>query len=559
MTISPRFSFCWTAVQLSLLLLLWLALITTEQPLVDAAFQERWFQTHVDHYNYAPVLREPPHNDTFPLRYFVDDQFFRKRNASNCSSILFYAGNEAPIDQFMKNSGFMLELAAELGSLVVFAEHRYYGQSMPFGTVDDSLRPGRNISFLTVEQAMQDFNLLNVQLRRTFGKRIPVIVFGGSYGANLALWLRLKNPNLWAGAIASSATPLKHLLRNTNGFARIETEVYNNVSSDCPVLVRRGWQELLETASDDQVQTQLGLCQAPAVGSDDRHLLHWWIAAALETMVQYGYPYPTEFYNPLPAYPFAEACRRMIRHHHNNNGNAITTTGLDALKAAADVYYNFTGQAGSCYNLGDVAAQAARHAIRHGRLDRFVRQRSSSITAADNNNDASTTSPARRQRHLEMLTMDDLGVDNSDRAWSYQTCTEVYQPMPTNGVTDFEVPFTPNRTSYYAACRQFWGVEPRPHWEEMTFMGSDIGTGSNLFLSNGQLDPWRAAGIQSPPNCDGQENDITVRTIENGAHHYDLRPSHELDPLSVRTVRKEQKEAIKRWITDWNRRHPPNE
>ena len=66
----------------------------------------------------------------------------------------------------------------------------------------------------------------------------------GSYGGNLAMWLRLKNPNLWAGAIASSATPLKHLLRETNGFAKITTDAYGNVSSACPDLVRQGWKVL---------------------------------------------------------------------------------------------------------------------------------------------------------------------------------------------------------------------------------------------------------------------------------------------------------------------------
>ena len=42
------------------------------------------------------------------------------------------------------------------------------------------------------------------------------MTFGGSYGANLAMWLRLKQPNLVAGAIASSVSVQKSLLRETN-------------------------------------------------------------------------------------------------------------------------------------------------------------------------------------------------------------------------------------------------------------------------------------------------------------------------------------------------------
>jgi hypothetical protein len=36
-------------------------------------------------------------------------------------------------------------------ALVVFVEHRYYGESLPFGS--DSFT-ARNISYLTIEQAM---------------------------------------------------------------------------------------------------------------------------------------------------------------------------------------------------------------------------------------------------------------------------------------------------------------------------------------------------------------------------------------------------------------------
>ena len=67
--------------------------------------------------------------------------------------------------QFVKNSGFMFEASKEFGAMVVFAEHRYYGKSNPFGD-DFGLGKGYNISFLSVEQAMQDYNLLNLHMRK---------------------------------------------------------------------------------------------------------------------------------------------------------------------------------------------------------------------------------------------------------------------------------------------------------------------------------------------------------------------------------------------------------
>ena len=121
--------------------------------------------------------------------------------------------------------------------------------------------------------------------------------------------------------------------------------------------------------------------------------------------------------------------------------------------------------------------------------------------------------------------------------------------MPTNGVTDFELPYTPNETAYFERCRKEWNVVPRPNWEEMYFFGSNIGTGSNIFITNGQLDPWRAAGITKLPK--GANPSLVVRTIKDGAHHFDLRPSHPLDPPSVIQVRREEKKHMKKWIQEW--------
>ena len=37
--------------------------------------------------------------------------------------LLFYSGNEGPIESFYENTGFIFELAKELQALVVFGEH----------------------------------------------------------------------------------------------------------------------------------------------------------------------------------------------------------------------------------------------------------------------------------------------------------------------------------------------------------------------------------------------------------------------------------------------------
>jgi len=85
------------------------------------------------------------------MRYLVDRTYFNEESGP----ILFYAGNEGDIWTFYDNSGFMTQtLAQEFGALVVFGEHRYFGESMPFGA---SSFDRENIKMLTVEQAMNDY------------------------------------------------------------------------------------------------------------------------------------------------------------------------------------------------------------------------------------------------------------------------------------------------------------------------------------------------------------------------------------------------------------------
>jgi hypothetical protein len=67
-----------------------------------------------------------------------------------------------------------------------FVQHRYYGKSMPYGTMEASYKDADTLSTLTLEQALADFAILVTDLKRNLSaKASPVILFGGSYGGSM--------------------------------------------------------------------------------------------------------------------------------------------------------------------------------------------------------------------------------------------------------------------------------------------------------------------------------------------------------------------------------------
>lgn len=68
----------------------------------------------------------------------------------------------------------MWDIAPEYHAMLVFAEHRYYGESMPTS----------DYSHLSSEQALADFAVLVADLKEQYGD-VPFVAFGGSYGGDL--------------------------------------------------------------------------------------------------------------------------------------------------------------------------------------------------------------------------------------------------------------------------------------------------------------------------------------------------------------------------------------
>ncbi|KIH50561.1 hypothetical protein ANCDUO_19360, partial [Ancylostoma duodenale] len=163
-------------------------------------WSEEWLDNvPVDHFSFA-------NKDSFKLRYFINTDSYEQGGP-----IFFYTGNEGKLEGFAENTGFMWDIAPEFKAAVVFAEHRFYGKTQPYGAT--SYNTTDHLGYLSSEQALADFVLLIDHLKQQASiwhrlkgaQNSAVIAFGGSYGGMLAAWIRTKYPHKVDGAIAASA------------------------------------------------------------------------------------------------------------------------------------------------------------------------------------------------------------------------------------------------------------------------------------------------------------------------------------------------------------------
>ena len=135
---------------------------------------------YIDHFGFTET-------GTFNQRYLINDSYWRPpTHPDGPGPIFFYCGNEGYIETFAGNSGFMFDIAAEYGALLLFAEHRYYGHSFPYGTAEDAYANTTTLNYLTSEQALADFAQFLTWFKSDpstacQGKcvDVPVIGFGG--------------------------------------------------------------------------------------------------------------------------------------------------------------------------------------------------------------------------------------------------------------------------------------------------------------------------------------------------------------------------------------------
>ncbi len=288
---------------------------------------------------------------TYPQRYCsyqysTNHTTTHHNTTTSTTPILFYTGNESPLEQYINNTGLMWELASELHAQVVFAEHRYEGHSLP------SLST-KCMSYSSSAQALEDFVALLEHLNPKSHR--PVVAFGGSYGGMLSAWLRMKYPSSVAGAIAASAPiwglpkaalsqhyamdaswqvitrglslPYPPTLTTTNDpqHQRQHHQAPSSSSSNyCAHNLRAAWPLMYymgrSSSGRQALQSIFRLCH-PLESKQDADILVAWAQGLWFDLAEGSFPYPSSYlpfsihlgiYN-LPAWPLQYACWNSSR------------------------------------------------------------------------------------------------------------------------------------------------------------------------------------------------------------------------------------------------------
>jgi len=141
--------------------------------------------------------------------------------------------------------------------------------------------------------------------------------------------------------------------------------------------------------------------------------------------------------------------------------------------------------------------------------------------------------------------------------WNVLACNQLAMPT-TNGNTSMFIPNDPfDYNAYTAMCQTTYGLTPRYNWVWEYFGGQDIQKDfaghSNIIFTNGELDPWRAGGVNANITA---SSSIQVLYLKNAAHHLELRTSNPADPPDIVAVRATILATLQSWIKEYNSAGP---
>ncbi|MQL96886.1 hypothetical protein Taro_029569 [Colocasia esculenta] len=526
---------------------------TKDQPKAPPSpYAAHFFPQQLDHFTFRPEGYA-----TFPQKYLMNSRYWDRRGGA---PIFVYTGNEGNIEWFADNTGFLLDIAPKFRALLVFIEHRFYGESVPFGP--ESYTSPEKLGYLSSAQALADYALLIRSLKQNLSAEAsPVVVFGGSYGGSelrtrfpigdrcfngkkktqfppsflglehrlhscsamhiplssssnltcvpplssflsvLAAWFRLKYPHIAIGALASSAPILQFDdITPATSFYDGVSQNFKDESLNCLEAIKGSWDELMTKASKKggmvEISQMFKACKKQCSGKST------WCRPIQSVYSARDWLWSAFVYTAMVDYPTAANFMKPLPAYPVKEMCKIidrSPAGVDKLTkaiAAAGLYYNYTGSQ-TCFQIGN---EPDAHGL-HG--------------------------------------------------WNFQACTEMVMGMSCSNESMFP-PYTYSYKDFAESCKARYGVAPRPHWITSEYGGNRIEQvlkrfGSNIIFSNGMRDPWSRGGVLKSIS-----DSLVALVTDEGAHHVDFRSATKDDPAWLVELRRQEIGIIQKWVDEYH-------
>ncbi|GJN38956.1 hypothetical protein PR202_gb28042 [Eleusine coracana subsp. coracana] len=282
-------------------------------------FTAHYFPQELDHFTFTPNS-----SMIFYKKYLLNDTFWRRPGGKQAGPLFVYTGNEGDIEWFATNTGFMFDIAPKFGALLVFIEHRFYGESKPFG--NDSYKSPDKLGYLTSSQALADFAVLITSLKQNLSAEAsPVVVFGGSYGGTPILQFDYITP--WTS------------------FYDAVSQNYKSETLNCFNVIKATWDVLKGRESNDTGLLELSKMFRACKTVKSVYSFRNWLWEAFTYAAMVDYPTPANFMENLPAYPVKEMCKII-------DGFPASSDIVNKVFIAASLYYNYTGNK-KCFKIED--------------------------------------------------------------------------------------------------------------------------------------------------------------------------------------------------------------
>jgi len=443
---------------------------------------------------------------TFPQRYYVDATHFKGPG----SPIFVILGGEGGISP---RTGIMYPwvtdvLAAQHDALVLEPEHRFYGESLPFGKASFSRS---NLRIMNSQQAIADFayfirsyqRRLNCTARGTSGY-CPVLTIGGSYPGFLSAMMRLRYPAVVDMAYAASA-PMRFYTQQVGQYEYYEkvTESAERASPGCPAAVRLALEEFSEFFGKSTIEeaiVRFSLCTPlPGRHASDKALL----ASDMVFLVEQTFAnLNMANYPPGNSTGLARTCAAFV---------AATKLGgtapLDILRSL--LLTQTQSIALSLSKTLVLDAQPLDEAVHGPRCF-----------------DLSAQLPAGRHPTARCGDWSGCGAAHDGEMWDYQTCSFEVEHIGFNASVQM-FPSRPWTLQWLKDhCWERFGVKPQPRGLTDVW-GFDVESlkteTSRILFTNGLNDGWSVGGILD--DIDESKGLISIN-FPNGAHHSDL--THEV-------------------------------